>query len=234
MCKELEIEKGKSQTMDVSTLKEQGNNFIQLQKFAEAIKCFTAALEIDPYNPVLYSNRSAAYSCLKEWRLALSDSDQAIRCKPDWGKAYSRKGVAAFQLEKYEQAIFAYEQAKLFEPKVPSHEENLRLAKSALLAAQYHTLGEEKFLKDDFQLAIDWWNKAIELHATALYFSHRSKAHHSLTNYDSALSDAENAILLRPDWDKGYRRKAEALLAKNMKEEANKILAKAEAVANKK
>jgi hypothetical protein len=56
--------------------------------------CFTQAIDIDPNNHVLYSNRSGSYASLKDFDGALKDAVKTTELKPDWGKGWSRKGAA--------------------------------------------------------------------------------------------------------------------------------------------
>lgn len=44
------------------------------------------ALAIDPNNHVLYSNRSAAYTNLGEFKLALEDANRVISINPTWSR----------------------------------------------------------------------------------------------------------------------------------------------------
>jgi tetratricopeptide (TPR) repeat protein len=55
---------------------------------------FTQAIEIEPENHVLYSNRSGAYASLKDFDKALEDADKTTTIKPDWAKGWGRKGTA--------------------------------------------------------------------------------------------------------------------------------------------
>jgi stress-induced-phosphoprotein 1 len=55
---------------------------------------FTQAIELDPSNHVLYSNRSGAYASLKDWSKALEDASKTTEIKPDWAKGWGRKGTA--------------------------------------------------------------------------------------------------------------------------------------------
>lgn len=56
---------------------------------------FTQAIEIEPQNHVLYSNRSAVYAATSDYQKALDDANKATEIKPDWAKGWSRKGAAA-------------------------------------------------------------------------------------------------------------------------------------------
>ena len=55
---------------------------------------FSKAIELDPANHVLYSNRSGAYASKKEFEKALEDATKTTELKPDWAKGYGRKGAA--------------------------------------------------------------------------------------------------------------------------------------------
>lgn len=55
---------------------------------------FTQAIELEPTNHVLYSNRSGAYASLKKFDQALEDADKIVELKPDWAKGWGRKGTA--------------------------------------------------------------------------------------------------------------------------------------------
>lgn len=55
---------------------------------------FSQAIEIEPTNHVLYSNRSGAYASLKNFDKALEDANKTTEIKPDWAKGWGRKGAA--------------------------------------------------------------------------------------------------------------------------------------------
>ncbi|KRZ89094.1 Stress-induced-phosphoprotein 1 [Trichinella sp. T8] len=66
--------------------------------------------------------------------------------------------------------------------------------------------------QENYAEAIDLYTKAIKLDPNNyILYSNRSAAHAKNKNYDEALADAEKTIELKPDWAKGYSRKAAAL-----------------------
>jgi len=73
-------------------LKAKGNAALQAENFTEAVTFYTQAIEIDPTNHILYSNRSAAYAKTNQYTNALKDAEKTIELKSDWPKGYSRKG----------------------------------------------------------------------------------------------------------------------------------------------
>lgn len=80
------------------------------------MKFYTEAINLDPTNAVLYSNRSAAYAKGEKYDLALTDATKAVELKPDWSKAYSRKGAALAYLGKYDEAMTTYEKGLEIDP----------------------------------------------------------------------------------------------------------------------
>ena len=56
-------------------LKDQGNKAFQAKDYDAAIDLFTKAIELDPQNHVLFSNRSAAKAGKKQWAAALKDAE---------------------------------------------------------------------------------------------------------------------------------------------------------------
>lgn len=57
---------------------------------------FSQAIELEPTNHVLYSNRSGAYASLKNFDKALEDANKTVEIKPDWAKGWGRKGAALY------------------------------------------------------------------------------------------------------------------------------------------
>ena len=88
--------------------KEKGNHLVQERKYQEALNCYTKAIELDKNDPILYSNRSAMYYNLNDFENALLDAEEAIYLKPDYAKAYLRKGNALEKQYKYQEALDTY------------------------------------------------------------------------------------------------------------------------------
>ena len=77
---------------------------------------FSQAIEADPSNHVLYSNRSGAYASLKQFDKALEDANKTTEIKPDWSKGWSRKGAAMHGMANLVDATDAYEEALKLDP----------------------------------------------------------------------------------------------------------------------
>lgn len=114
----------------VAALKDKGNAALAENKYEEAIKFYTEAINLDGNNHVLYSNRSAAYAKSNKYTEALKDAEKTVEIKPDWGKGYSRKGSALAYLRRTDEAIAAYEKGLEVDPNNPQLKEGLTEVRS--------------------------------------------------------------------------------------------------------
>ncbi|EAW10935.1 Hsp90 cochaperone STI1 [Aspergillus clavatus NRRL 1] len=97
-------------------LKAEGNKAFSAKDYPTAIDKFTQAIQLDPSNYILYSNRSAVYAAQSEYQKALEDANKAVEIKPDWSKGWSRKGAASRGLGDLLGAHDAYEEALKLDP----------------------------------------------------------------------------------------------------------------------
>lgn len=112
-----------------------GNSAMTAKDYELAIKYYTEALDLssDGANShVYYSNRAAAYCYTNQHELSVLDCEAAIQLKDDFTKAYSRLGFSNFALQRYEEAVAAYEKVAALEPDNKDHQETLRKAKKKL------------------------------------------------------------------------------------------------------
>jgi len=116
----------------VSQHKALGNKALQASKFSEAIKCYSAAIDLDGSNHVYYSNRSAAYLSNNEFEKALEDAKACVGLKPDWAKGYNRTGAALWKIGRMNDAVKAYEDGLAKCPGDKSLEDGLAKVKDAI------------------------------------------------------------------------------------------------------
>jgi stress-induced-phosphoprotein 1 len=69
--------------------KKLGNAAFSAGKFKEAAEFFSQAISIDPKNHILYSNRSACFTSLKQFGEALKDAETTIQLNSSWAKVPS-------------------------------------------------------------------------------------------------------------------------------------------------
>ncbi|XBH82530.1 hypothetical protein VPH35_071160 [Triticum aestivum] len=80
-------------------LKSFGEKAIKRKDYHGASKFYTEAIELDPSDATLYSNRSLCYLQMTEGDKALRDANTCIKLRPEWIKGYYRKGAALMSLE---------------------------------------------------------------------------------------------------------------------------------------
>ena len=95
-------------------LKNQGNRLLQQGDILGAIENYTFALEQAPGNPIILSNRAAAYSQLTspDWEKSFEDAKTATDTDPSFWKAWSRRGLASFNLSRPRDALTEYRRAE--------------------------------------------------------------------------------------------------------------------------
>jgi len=68
-------------------------------KSTEFVCVLMQAIELDPADATLYSNRSLCLLQIGEATEALSDASTCIKMRPEWIKGYYRKGTALMSLK---------------------------------------------------------------------------------------------------------------------------------------
>uniref|UniRef100_A0ABI0NPB1 Small glutamine rich tetratricopeptide repeat co-chaperone alpha n=1 Tax=Bos taurus TaxID=9913 RepID=A0ABI0NPB1_BOVIN len=88
-------------------------------------------------------------------------------------------------------------------------------------AERLKTEGNEQMKVENFEAAVHFYGKAIELNpANAVYFCNRAAAYSKLGNYAGAVQDCERAICIDPSYSKAYGRMGLALSSLNKHTEA--------------
>lgn len=96
--------------------KEEGNAFFKEDRFPDAVAAYTEAIKRDPSEHTTYSNRAACYLKLGAFNEALRDAEKCIELKPDFVRAYARKGQAYFWTKQYNRALQAYDAGLKIDP----------------------------------------------------------------------------------------------------------------------
>ena len=96
-------------TPESDKLKSEGNSAMARKDYPAAIERYTQALEAAPANPIYLSNRAAAYSASGEHQKAIDDAELAVAVDPKYSKAWSRLGLARFDIADFNGAKEAYE-----------------------------------------------------------------------------------------------------------------------------
>ncbi|KAF9091197.1 Hsp90 cochaperone [Mortierella sp. GBA35] len=118
--------------MSAEEYKAQGNKAFLAKDYPTAIDHFTKAIELDPTNHVLFSNRSACYASQKNYEKALEDGEKTVELKADWSKGYGRKATALYGLGRYPEANDVYEAGLKIEPTNAQLQKGLQETKQAM------------------------------------------------------------------------------------------------------
>jgi len=156
--------------------------------FEEAIDDLNAALEITPEDPELLVRRGIYYNLTKNVRKAIDSFNAALKIAPEFAAAYQSRADALLNVGRQAEALKDYEQANKFSPDntgvlnnmawlmATSPDEQLRDGQRAIELAtkaceltefqQSHilsTLAAGYAESGDFDTAIEWSSKAVEL-----------------------------------------------------------------------
>lgn len=85
--------------------KEQGNKCFAQRRYAEALACYTKAINVNPNVATYYTNRSLCHLKLKQWQLACQDCRMALELDPCLVKAHFFTGQALLELKQFDEAI---------------------------------------------------------------------------------------------------------------------------------
>ncbi|XP_078416432.1 E3 ubiquitin-protein ligase TTC3 [Cetorhinus maximus] len=76
----------------------------------------------------------------------------------------------------------------------------------------YRKRGNEEFKNENYEAAVNWYSKAIDLRPdNQILYGNRALCFSRIENYTKALGDGKRAIVLKPNWPKGHYRLCDAL-----------------------
>jgi len=198
-----------------------GNKEYSGGSFAEAVKSYTKAIEFDPTNHLYYSNRSAAYAGLNQWDKAREDGAKCIEAKRDWAKGYFRKGLAEYELKKYDLAIKTLKEGLAVEPTNTDLRDKLRESErmwqthKPRINADGSPMSEAMHLKEDgnllfrtskYEQAIDVYARALskvtdkdDKNQVAMIYNNRAACYKELYHFNEVVKDSTESLKLMPE-----------------------------------
>ena len=96
--------------------KDQGNEHFKVERWADAVVCYNAAIELDPEKPAYYTNRAACHIKMENHGLAIADGTVALELEKTFAKAYYRRGSAYMALGKYKDALKDFKSLRQLKP----------------------------------------------------------------------------------------------------------------------
>jgi len=204
--------------------KEMGNKEFKAGNHAKAIEYYTYATELDPNNPIFYTNRSTAYFKMKKFDKSLRDANKAIKKDATWAKGYYRRGLCHLESKDDKSALADFEKACKLKPDNQTFQNMLRKTKSALMDGMSEgeitkVEANELFKAGKFPEAIKKYTTAISLcddsddkekMIKADCYANRAACHRQLYASAEVVKDCTKCLELNPRHVKAYIRRAQA------------------------
>ncbi|MCP3929946.1 MAG: tetratricopeptide repeat protein [Bacteroidetes bacterium] len=162
---------------------QKANALFALEKYEEAVGCYTDALRWNADSDAI-ANRGLALFYLQQYELALEDFELAISFDPEESNYYSLAGDACFELRQHQKAIENY---------------NAAINKNDKDALAYNNRANAKYELRQFSDAAEDYTRAISLQEKSHFFSNRAFCYIHQGVNDLAFQDAFRAVELNPE-----------------------------------
>lgn len=154
-------------TKQAEAYKLKGNAAFKKGDHALAIEMYTYATELDPNNPVFFTNRSNAYYLMKNWAKSERDARKAIKASASWEKGHYRLGMALLAQDNAKDALDAFKKACDIAPSNATFSKALAEAKASMMkgmtaAAVLKLEGNEAFKAGRIEEAVKIYGRAID------------------------------------------------------------------------
>jgi tetratricopeptide (TPR) repeat protein len=220
---------------DVVWLRDRGAHFFKHGDFIASVNAYTAALEFQPKNPQLLTNRAAAHFQLMAFTSTIADCSRAVQLlekrKSDgvtemsasdalaFGIALSRRGAAQLRLGMITDALSDLQRAVKLLPEDALLSNDFERVQELARASKVLPLKEaadSAFKNGEKERALELYNSAIaEDGGCFQLFSNRAACLASMQRHADAINDCNKALLiLDPKRDGGDTRLALRLLVR--------------------
>jgi len=210
-------------TKQATKYKEQGNAAFKAGDHAKAIEYYTYATELDPKNPIFFTNRSTAYFKMKKYEKSLRDANKAIKLDKSWAKGYYRKGLALMEIGNYKDALTELKQAEKLNPDSVSFSQAVITCKTHFMkgmsGGEIIKMEANQLFKDGkIEDAIKMYTKALmackenekEKLIKADIYANRAACYRQLYASDKVVSDCTECLKLNSTHVKAMIRRAQA------------------------
>ena len=159
-------------------------------QYKEALSTLDTLTKDFPNDPILFVLGGDCYVSLKQYQLAISCYDEAIRLSPNSLNVYTKKIEALRLNDDLEKSLLVCNQTL----KIFPNNSDLYFHQAII----FHELGE-------FMKAVDSYNKSIKLDPNnANAYCNKSDSLENLRRFDEAIISAKEAIKIKPDLSLAY------------------------------
>ena len=157
-----------SRTGAGENLRAEGNRAFTQGLFAKAEECYLKAIKTTGASAhtrdiaTLYSNLSACYASQQKYLEALESAQEVVRIYPTWAKGHSRLGAALLGMERFDEALRAYEMATQMDPDSQHSIQGLKAVKLAMRNKKLEELIERGAFQRRMDVANDGNTEAKE------------------------------------------------------------------------
>ena len=156
-----------------------GNEFVDNQKYEDAVAQFTSAIGLEPSNSDYYTARANAYEKLNKYTEAYADYEKAIVFKPKESDTFINLGRVCNKLNKYDQALTFL-----------NHASALDRRNSQIYPEKVWTL----YNLEKYEQALKVSDTAILIKEEPLDYYYRGRIYVAMTNDVLAKKEFEKAI----------------------------------------
>ncbi|KAK4596478.1 hypothetical protein RGQ29_014499 [Quercus rubra] len=122
--------------------KSRGDDAFKRKDYQMAIDSYTQAIDLDPTDATLLSNRSLCWIRLDQAEHALDDAKACRALRPDWPKACYREGAALRLLQRFDEAANSFYEGVQLDPE---NKELVNAFREAVEAGRkFHVTNQEK------------------------------------------------------------------------------------------
>lgn len=204
--------------------KEQGNEEFKKGNYAKAIENYTYATEVDPKNPVYFTNRSMCYFKMAEYQKSLRDAEKSTALNPSWVKGYYRAGMAQIELNLLKEALANLEKAADLDSETPAYKQAAEECKQKFYATltpaeRIKTEGNNFFKAGEIDKALAKYSEALkfcqgddekEKQVRADIYANRAMCNQQRWAYDEVVEDCNKCLEIDSSNVKALVRRASA------------------------
>ena len=169
----------------------QGSTYYDLGQYDKAIEKLDTAIDIDPEYVIAYILRGLCFKENNLYESALKDFNKAVKISPYYSSAYKHRGLLFAEIEEYEKAEIDLDHALELDPEY--------------IGEYYNNLGMIYLMQNLYKEALESFDKAIDsgLNSPKIYYE-RGLAQAEFGQYQGALIDLDEAILLDREYKEAY------------------------------